>query len=76
MDCGALIRWIVALLFDHGDWTCTSEDVRLSKNNRKLIILLYADLMGSSVKDMQPFHPVNLQIHRPQVLVINNTAAQ
>ena len=40
LDCGVLI---VALPFDHGDSRYTSEDMRISKNNRKLNITLYTD---------------------------------
>ena len=72
MDCGVLI---VALPLNHGHSKCYGERKRITGNERKLVILLYATLLGLSTKNMPAFIPHYLANYCPQVNVVNSTAA-
>ena len=54
MDCGVLI---VALIFDHGHAKRDGERKRITRNERKVVILLYATLLALSEKNMPALIP-------------------
>lgn len=71
-ECGVLI---VALPFDHGHSKCYGERKRITGNERQILILLYATLLGLLAKNMPAFISYYLANYSPQVNLINNTAA-